>query len=712
MKNIFNNPEYYRKILLNTKDLLKIDKTLYQGKSLICVFFTSYCNVGCPFCFFHSPTMKKNENIYNDIENKFDERGVDKFIKFANTANCGYLQISGGGEPFLEKDAIIKVIEKVNAQRIILVTSGIWACDIENGRKILEELYAALKKRKTETRLSIRVSISKFHSIKLKEKPLVNLLKLFEEKYSEDRNFTLQLKFFEDDTTIFEYLNKYFEGYKMELYGDNLSDDKEVIKIMPWKYKLTLSSGYSVIVGKSRIFNSNLRPNLYDKNNKINEDIYDMDLKLSQNDNSSIVFNGDGTKGLDWIVEYNGNVCTWQNRIQDNLLNIYEDSYDKVLNSTLSDLLTYSYIEKGATYRNSIISEISKRTVSLMKSVNIRDYAGTLLFQDEKIRLYYNIRVLQDYIREKRINLNNLKDVPSELLDAIKMNKTELINLHKKASYSVLDQELNRPVSISTFHDFLELIKLGHFELTNDQIAKAINYYNSLSNNNIKSINEIVTGNDICIERRLTKRVMNIKKLNCFNKIDKSVDFYLCRHGETNWNVENKIKGQLEDEDIKFTNTGIEQIKNLIDELKNEKIEAIFTSDMLRTKETSKILNKELSVPIYYVKDLRGLNMGDFQGLSMKEFLNDERVKKCFIDYNIPIPGGESINQLNQRFINVLNNIILNYPYKKVAIISHGAAISNLKSYISNEKYCDIDKCVIKYNGGKFNIINYGIYNK
>ena len=113
-----------------------------------------------------------------------------------------------------------------------------------------------------------------------------------------------------------------------------------------------------------------------------------------------------------------------------------------------------------------------------------------MIFKDKKKKLKYNIRVLKDYIREKKINLNNLKYIPSELLDAIKMNKTELIDLYQKASYSVLDQELNKPVSISTFHDFLELIKLGHFELTNDQIDEAINYYNSLSNNNIKNINE------------------------------------------------------------------------------------------------------------------------------------------------------------------------------------------------------------------------------
>ena len=66
-------------------------------------------------------------------------------------------------------------------------------------------------------------------------------------------------------------------------------------------------------------------------------------------------------------MEYNGNVCTWQNRIQDNLLNIYEDSYSDIYNATMTDLLTYSYIDKGSKYREQIINEISSKTTSLMK---------------------------------------------------------------------------------------------------------------------------------------------------------------------------------------------------------------------------------------------------------------------------------------------------------------------------------------------------------
>ena len=63
--------------------------------------------------------MKKKESL----ENHFNKDGIQKFITFANEANVGYLQISGGGEPFLEKEAICECLEKVNAERIILITS-------------------------------------------------------------------------------------------------------------------------------------------------------------------------------------------------------------------------------------------------------------------------------------------------------------------------------------------------------------------------------------------------------------------------------------------------------------------------------------------------------------------------------------------------------------------------------------------------------------
>lgn len=707
--NIFKNPQYYRDQLLkvNLFDIKKRKKI--DGKSLICVFFTSYCGVGCPFCFFHSPHSKKEKNEFISRENHFSKEAVDKFIKFANDANVGYLQISGGGEPFLEFDAILKCIETIKAERIILVTSGFWAYNEVNTEKYLKDLHNSLSKNPIKPRLTIRVSISEYHSIKLKEKPFVNLINIFEKKYRNEKNFTLQLKFFEGDCTLEKYLNKYFLGYKLSLIEDNGTDDDKYIKVMPWKYKLKLKSGYEVILGKSRIFKSNLRPNINDKKSIIeSENIYDTDLQLSQKDYPSIVHNYDGKIGFDWIVEYNGNVCTWQNRVQDNLLNIYEDDYDTVVNSTLDDLLTYSYIDKGSKYRESIVNEISPRTVSLMKSVNIRDYAGTLLFADEKIRLYYNIRVIQDYLSEQKINISNLNTLSQELVAAINMDVNTLKKMYESSEYSVFNQEIKLPVCSETLHDFLELVKLGHYELNENDIEKAIKKYNDITEyEKIESLNDIIIRDDMEVERRLTKRLMTRKKIK---NEKKEIVYYLFRHGETNWNVEKRIKGQIEDLKTTFTDRGNKQIISLKKKILDEKIEAIFTSDLYRTKETTKIITENSKLPIYYCENFRGLNMGNFQGGLMNDFLNNESVKKAFVDYDFVIPGGESINQLNSRYIKGLDIIRDNYNYDKVAIISHGAAISNIKSKISGEKYEDIDYCIIKYCNNKYTIIASGKY--
>lgn len=48
--------------------------------------------------------------------------------------------------------------------------------------------------------------------------------------------------------------------------------------------------------------------------------------------------------------------------------------------------------------------------------------------------------------------------------------------------------------------------------------------------------------------------------------------------------------------------------------------------------------------------------------------------------------------------------------YKTVAVISHGAAISNIKSYLSGEQYEDIDFCIIVGTQGNYNVISSGTY--
>ncbi|MEL7666504.1 MAG: histidine phosphatase family protein [Candidatus Shapirobacteria bacterium] len=700
--NIFDNPQKYRENILRQTNLIVPEKGKIDGKSLICVFLTSYCGVGCPFCFFKSPNPK---SIENDSENKFNAETVDKFISFANDANVGYLQISGGGEPFLEKEALLKCVEEIRADRIILITSGSWAFNKLNAEKYLSEIEQAISKRETTARVSIRLSVSEGHSIRLKERPLVNLLRLFEEKYRDNKNFTLQLKTFEGDNTLVDYLNKYFRGYLTQEVGKNQSDDPNIIKIMPWKSKITLPSGYEVIIGKTRVFEPSLKPNLNDGQSIENTiEVFDEDLEQSQSNYPSTVFNRDGTHGIDWIVEYNGNVCTWQNRVQDNLLNVSEDGYDKVLRTTMQDPLTLSFVEKGAIYRDQIVSEISPRTVKLAKAVSIRDYVGTLLFQNEKTRLYYTLRVLQDYIKENRIDMQSIANLPVEIQTALNLDIEQLSCSYAQGKHSMLDQEFAEEQSDIRFNDFLELAELGHYDLDKVDIERARKH--------VEIIRGVGQEQEISQDRRLTQRVMKQKKFDWFvnNQTKREKIIHLIRHGETNFNVEGRLKGQNESIQISFTERGITQIKNFSNQLREYGTERIFVSDMERAVQTALIANRGLNLPISFHRELRGLNMGDFQnqGMLISDFIKLPEVRAAFLDHNIAIPGGESIDQLVERITGFIIRSCDTMQYKNLAVVAHGAAISNVNSAISGEPYQDVDYCKLRCFRDNLEVLEYG----
>ena len=196
------------------------------------------------------------------------------------------------------------------------------------------------------------------------------------------------------------------------------------------------------------------------------------------------------------------------------------------------------------------------------------------------------------------------------------------------------------------------------------------------------------------------------------NEMDnKSKMIFLYRHGETNWNVEDRITGQLKNANIYFTKHGYEQIEEISNSLQENRIEAIFSSDLERAVDTANLANKFLHLPVFYSEKIRGLNMGKYQGLKKDEFINQENVCKCFANHSLAIDGGESINALNERMINFLIEVCKETRYKRIAVITHSAAISNLKAYLSNNNYVRTNRCVLLYKNNVLSVLEYGINN-
>jgi len=496
-------------------DLLCFDKKTFNGKSLACLFLTRFCSTGCPFCYYTSKPAWRPRNI----EDQFSDEGVEKFIEFAQKANLGYLLISGGGEPLNQRAHILKIIEKVKCDRIVLVTSGNWAKNYNAANRYVHDIYEALLKRKSPCTVVLRVSISEGHSIKIGLEPARNLIKIFREHFVNQDNFKFQIKTFFNDKTLEKVLEP-FNGSYHQISGaiKHTTDNSVLIKKIPEQFILKFDDKLNVVVGLSKIFYSSLRPNLNSLDNVEGAiEIFDEDLKYAEDYNPAVVFNTKNENGLDWSINYNGDICTWQNQVRDRYMNLYEDSFEDIYDTTFSDPITYSLIEKGCSYREIIVSEVNPIAVSRMKAISLRDTSGTIIFEEEKTRLYMMLRALGDYIADGKIPQEKIAQWDLLTQEIVKLGKDELQALFHQSEYSIVEQQISKPFVEEEWLDFLELIKLNHYMLTKQQIKNAIEYFNKYSKSKINSL-DVLPSERPLVNRRLTERLMHIKPLNRFKQ--------------------------------------------------------------------------------------------------------------------------------------------------------------------------------------------------
>jgi len=85
----------------------------------------------------------------------------------------------------------------------------------------------------------------------------------------------------------------------------------------------------------------------------------------------------------------------------------------------------------------------------------------------------------------------------------------------------------------------------------------------------------------------------------------------LVRHGQTLWNNIGKYQGHT---DVPLSKTGIEQASKVAKRLKNDKITAIYSSDLKRAKQTAEIIALEHNLPVITNTRFREINFGVWEG--------------------------------------------------------------------------------------------------
>ena len=151
------------------------------------------------------------------------------------------------------------------------------------------------------------------------------------------------------------------------------------------------------------------------------------------------------------------------------------------------------------------------------------------------------------------------------------------------------------------------------------------------------------------------------------------------RHGETAWNVETRIQGQL---DIPLNETGRWQAQRLARALAaRESNAAIYSSDLLRAWDTAISIADATKLTLKTDEGLRERGFGTFQGKTYAEIeatwpQDTLRWRKREPDWSPP--EGESLLQFRQRVLDTAQTLAARHMGEQIVMVAHGGVMDVL----------------------------------
>ncbi len=177
------------------------------------------------------------------------------------------------------------------------------------------------------------------------------------------------------------------------------------------------------------------------------------------------------------------------------------------------------------------------------------------------------------------------------------------------------------------------------------------------------------------------------------------MNIYLIRHGRQNSTLCNV--------DVELSKEGREQAELVGKRLASYHIEAVFSSQLIRARETADIINKYLDKPRIIDERWQEADFGGLTGLTneeLKQKYGKFLEKRASMTEDLPYPdGGENCRMVFERSFEALKELV-KQPYKNVCVVTHGGVLRALLTGITGAGYAkwltygrQIENCSISH---------------
>lgn len=161
-----------------------------------------------------------------------------------------------------------------------------------------------------------------------------------------------------------------------------------------------------------------------------------------------------------------------------------------------------------------------------------------------------------------------------------------------------------------------------------------------------------------------------------------STHIILLRHGETDWNVQKRIQGQA---DTTLNARGHEQAKALVAATLGMQIDALYSSDLARARDSASYLADARGLELVVMPQLRERHLGMFQGYTGTEAQArwpEEYALYKQRDTTQTLGEGESLYAFRQRVITTCEELIARHARQHIALFTHAGFIDIMYRHI------------------------------
>jgi probable phosphoglycerate mutase len=161
-----------------------------------------------------------------------------------------------------------------------------------------------------------------------------------------------------------------------------------------------------------------------------------------------------------------------------------------------------------------------------------------------------------------------------------------------------------------------------------------------------------------------------------------STRILLARHGETDWNRLRRWQGHA---DPPLNDLGRRQADTLAEQLAEDGVAAVHSSDLRRARETAEIVARRLGLEVIEHAALREIDVGSWSGLTVDEVR--VRFPDGFARWQAGEIGhdGETRQELETRVVAAVEAIARDHDGGTVLVVTHGGVIRALRRHAGGD---------------------------